>query len=88
MFVDFLGDKKGARLAYQGKIEVFDGETLETTAPEYDIPNQYLEENKAFLESIDTGVKTRGNIDNVLESALLLDLLYQSADAHKEIVVE
>ncbi len=85
MYVDFLGDKKGARLQYQGMIQVFDGQTLETEHPEYDIPNQYLAEDKAFLDSIDTGVKTRGNIDNVLESAKLLDMLYQSADAHKEL---
>ena len=88
MLVDILGDKKGARLYYQGKFEVFDGETLETENPEYDIPNQFLEEDKAFLECIDTGVKTRANIDNVLETAKLLDMLYQSADAHKEIIAE
>ena len=88
MLVDFLGDKKGARLYYGGKIEVFDGETLETEMPEYEMHNMFFAEEKAFLESIDTGVKTRGNIDNVLESALLLDLLYQSADAHAEIKVE
>ena len=88
MYVHFLGDKKGAKLNYGGLIEVFDGETLETEKPEYDIPNMYKAEDRAFLDSIDTGVKTRGNIDNVLESAKLLDLLYQSADAHKEIAVD
>ena len=85
MFIDFLGDKKGARLNYGGYIEVFDGQTLETEKPEYEIPNMYANEDQAFLDSIDTGVKTRGNIDNVLESAKLLDMLYQSADAHKEL---
>lgn len=88
MYVDFLGDKKGARLHYGGLIEVFDGQTLETDKPQYDIPNMYALEDRAFLDSIDSGVKTRGNIDNVLESAKLLDLLYQSADQHKEIEVK
>ncbi len=88
MYVDILGDKKGARLQYGGKIQVFDGQTLETEFPEYELAPMYELEDKAFLDSIDTGVKTRGNIDNVLESAKILDLLYQSADMGKEIEVK
>ena len=45
----------------------------------------YKCEDEAFLESIDTGVKTKSHIDNVLESAKLLDRLYASADVNKEI---
>ena len=37
MFVDFLGDKAGARLTYAGKFEIFDGETLETIKPNYEL---------------------------------------------------
>ena len=85
MFIDFLGDKKGARLAYGGFFELFDSETLETTKEEYDIPGMYLCEDKAFIESFKTGVKNRSNIDKILESAKLLDALYQSADKHSEI---
>lgn len=85
MFIDFLGDKCGARLAYCGKFELYDGATLETIEPEYDIPNMYLCEDKAFIESIETGEKTRNHIDNILESAKLLDALYKSADIKEEI---
>ncbi len=84
-FIDILGDQAGARLQYCGKFEIYDGETLETITPEYDIPNMYVEEDKAFIESITTGVKNRSNIDNILESARMLDLLYQSSAAKKEI---
>ena len=35
MFIDFLGDKAGARLSYGGKFQVYHGDTLETVAPEY-----------------------------------------------------
>lgn len=84
-YIDILGDKAGARLRYGGKFEIYDGETLETIQPEYDIPNMYSEEDKAFIESITTGIKNRSNIDNVLESARMLDLLYQSAAVKKEI---
>lgn len=87
MFIDFLGDKAGARLSYGGKFEIYDGETLETIQPEYDIPNHYLCEDIAFLESTDTGIKNRGHIDNILESAKLLDCLYASAAQKKEIAL-
>lgn len=85
MFVDFLGDKGGARLDYCKKFIFFDGQTLETEAPDYDIPDMYLCEDADFIESIETGVKNRNHIDNILESAKLLDALYRSADAGKEI---
>lgn len=87
MFIDFLGDKCGARLTYGGKFELYDGETLETIQPEYDIPNMYLREDRAFLESIESGVKDRNNIENVLESAKLLDTLYRSAEAKCEVAL-
>ena len=86
MFIDFLGDKAGARLTYGGNFEIYDANTLETSHPEYDIPDMFLCEDRAFLESISTGVKTRSHIDNVLESAKVLDYLYQSAELRKEVV--
>lgn len=87
MFIDFLGDKCGARLMYGEKFEIFDGETLQTIVPEYDIPNMYLLEDQAFIESVITGEKNRSNIDNILESAKLLDTLYKSAEDKREVVL-
>lgn len=87
MLIDFLGDKAGARLTYGGKFEIYDGATLETITPEYDIPNMYYMEDKAFLESTTTGVKTKSNIESVLESAKLLDALYESAEKKCEVVL-
>ena len=87
MFIDFMGDKAGARLTYGGKFEIYDGATLETISPEYDIPDQYLCEDKAFIESITTGVKDRNNIENILESMKLLEVLYESSNAGKEIEI-
>ena len=85
MFIDILGDKRGARLKYGGKFELFDGETLETIEPEYEIPNMYLCEQIAFFDAIDSGVKSRGHIDYVLESAKLIDALYASAEKKQEV---
>ena len=85
MFIDFLGDKKGARLTYGGQFEVTDGETLETVATNHEIPNMYLREDADFFNSIESGVKNKNNIDNILESMKLLDYLYKSAEIGKEI---
>ena len=85
MYVDFLGDKGGARLDYGGQFSFWEGSTLEKTRTEHEIPNMYYLEDKAFLESIDTGVKTKAHIDNILESAKLLDYLYQSTEKREEI---
>lgn len=85
MFIDFLGDKCGARLSYGGKFQITDGSNLQTITPEYDIPDMFLCENRAFVESVITGVKNRSHIDNVLESAKLLDMLYVSAEKKREV---
>lgn len=87
MFIDFLGDKGGARLTYGGKFEFYDGATLKTIAPEYDIPDMYTCEDKAFINSYTTGIKDKNNIENVLESMKLLDALYSSSEIKKEITL-
>ncbi len=85
MYIDFLGDKGGARLNYGGLFEFFSAEEFETEKPEYEIPGQFLKEDEAFIESVKSGVKTKNNIREVLETAKLLDALYESAAKHAEI---
>ena len=84
-FIDFLGDKGGARLDYCGHFSFYDGNTLEEIRPEYDIPNMYFCEDRAFIDSVVSGEKTRSHIDNILESARLLDALYRSAEKSEEL---
>lgn len=86
MYIDFLGDKAGARLNYGGKFTITRGDTLQSTTPDYEIPDMYLCEDKAFIESITTGVKNKNYIDNVLETAKLLEALYDSANKQKEVI--
>ena len=45
----------------------------------------FLQENNEFIKSITTGEKCRNHIDYVLESAKLLDALYESAEKKGEI---
>ncbi len=85
MYIDILGDKGGARLKYGGQFTFWDGATLKSYESEHQIPNMYGEEDAAFLRSIDSGVKDKNHIDYVLESAKLLQALYDSSDKNKEI---
>ena len=85
MYIDFLGDKGGARLNYLGQFTYWDGATLESYTSKHEIPDMYREEDEAFLQSIDTGVKDKNYIDNGLESARLLLALYDSSEKNKEI---
>ena len=87
MYIDFLGDKAGARLTYGGSFVLYKGDTLETITPEYDIPNMYLCQDADFIRSITTGEKNKGHIDHILESAKLLDCLYASAEKRGEIAL-
>lgn len=87
MFIDILGDKCGARLNYLGKFTLYDGETLETIEPEYELGSLYLDENVSFIDSIKSGVKNRAYIDNILESAKLLDALYESSEKKAEVAL-
>ena len=85
MYIDFLGDRGGARLQYGGQFVFWEGGTLEKHAPAYDIPNMYLCEDRAFIESLHTGEKCRNHIEYILESARLLSVLYESAERREEI---
>jgi len=85
MYVDFLGDKSGARLDYGGQYQLTSGETLETVTSDHELKNMYMLEDKAFFDSIHSGEKTKTHIDNILESMRLLDALYRSAETGKEI---
>ena len=87
MFIDFLGDKAGVRLKYGSQFEIYDGETLLTTVSEHEIPDMYHREDVAFVESFSTGIKSRSHIDNVIESARLMDALYASAEQKKEVTL-
>jgi len=86
MYIDFLGDKAGARLTYGGKFTFTDGKTLETVTPEYERKDHFLEEDTAFINSIRTGKKCKNHVDEVLETAKLIEGLYKSSNEKREIL--
>ena len=85
MYIDFLGDKGGARYDYCSQFVFCDGQTLTSTRSNHEIPDMYRREDEDFLRCLATGERNRNHIGNVLESARLLDALYRSAAAHREL---
>ena len=84
-YIDFLGDKAGARLKYGADFTTFNGETLESETVELPHGQMYRNESVSFLNCIETGEKDSNHIDNILESSKLVQMLYDSAEIRKEI---
>ena len=89
-FIDFLGDKGGIRLKYCGRYELFTEEhgifcTRKPVFPKHDLS---FSEHLAFRTSIITGVHTRAYIDNLLNTANILDGLYRSAEKGEEVKLD
>jgi predicted dehydrogenase len=87
MFVDFMGDKGGIRLQYGQGFTFYTAQdgVLQSLKPDYHIPDMYRREDQRFIEAVRQGIKTRSHIDAVLESARLLDAIYESAEKEAEI---
>lgn len=88
MFIDFLGDKGGARLTYGGHFTLYtadENNTLQKTEFSYNIPDHFRCEDEAFLKATRTGEHTKTYIGEILESAKLLDALYRSAEKKREL---
>ena len=84
-FVDFLGDKNGARLTYGGQFKFYDGQTLETVKSDITLTDMFRDEDAAFLEACDSGEITKTHISHILETMRLLEMLYKSADDRAEV---
>ncbi|MDR0401205.1 MAG: Gfo/Idh/MocA family oxidoreductase [Treponema sp.] len=87
MFVDFMGDKGGVRLMYGRGFTFYTAQdgVLQSLTPDYHIPDMYRREDQRFIEAARRGLKTRSHISAVLESARLLDAVYESAEKDAEI---
>ncbi|WP_020617080.1 Gfo/Idh/MocA family protein [Paenibacillus daejeonensis] len=90
MFIDFLGDKAGIRLQYGSSFKVYsakDGVLLETS-PTFRSVDMFQAEIDGFLTSIRTGEKLPSHIDTVILSSKIIQGIYDSSDAKREITFE
>ena len=86
-FIDFLGDKGGIRLKYCGNYELFTekNRVFVTKKPCFKVHDMSYSEHLAFRTSVITRVPTRAYIDNLLNTANILDGLYRSAEKGEEV---
>lgn len=87
MFIDFIGDKAGIRLEYGGKFTLYTAEhgALVEYTPDINERNHYQNEIDAFVGAVRTGEKLPSHIDTAIITARIMQAIYDSAKAHKEL---
>lgn len=83
-YIDFLGDKNGARLTYGGQFKFYDGQTLETTVSDIKLTNMFRDEDEAFLKACDSSEITKTHVCHVLETMRMMEMMYKSAELREE----
>lgn len=90
MFIDFIGDKGGIRLQYGSDFTLYGTKNgmLTKTTFKYKTNNHFENEINAFVESIKSGEKLPSHINTNIITSKLMQAIYDSAEAHSEIVIE
>jgi len=87
MFIDFLGDKGGIRLAYGQSFTQysFKGGALFETKSQKTPSDHFLNEMSSFADCCLSGRKSPAHIDTVIVSQRIIDGFYQSVKAGAEV---
>ena len=88
-YIDFMGTKGGIRLYYGKHFEMWstkDG-MLTKTSFEYNSKNHFQTEINAFINCVKTGEKAPSHIDTNIITAKILQGVYDSSEAHREIEI-
>ena len=89
-YIDFLGDKAGIRWQYGREFRVYGTEkgSLISYEPKFNTGNMFQSEIDAFIRCVKTGEKLPSHIDTVLPTARMMQAIYDSAEQHREIVLD
>ncbi len=90
MFIDFMGDKAGIRLDYGNDFTLYstkDGK-LTKEVPPFENKNAYKIEIDKFVDCITTGETQPSHIDKAVITSKIMQAIYDSADNHKEVVLD
>ncbi len=91
MFIDFMGDKGGVRIDYYTKdFTVYttkDGQVY-SYKPEFEENDQFITEINEFVDCIKTGKKLASHIDTNIITSRIMQAIYDSSEAHKEITLD
>lgn len=91
MYIDFIGTKGGIRLYYTERFEFYSTKNGMITKTTFQIKDgmdfqaMFQNEIDSYIDCIETGKKLPSHIDTNIVTAQLLDAIYRSAEAHKEI---
>ena len=90
MFIDFMGDKAGIRLQYGADFKVYTAENgaLVEYTPTFKTRDHFQNEIDAFVRCIKTGEKLPSHIDTVVITAKMMQAIYDSAAAHREVTLD
>ncbi len=86
-YIEFFGDKAGIRLTYGGDFTewgVKDGK-LYSEKPEIPQTDMFQNEIDAFVDCVRTGEKLPSHIDNAVITSQMMQAIYDSSEAGKEI---
>lgn len=89
-FVDFIGTKAGIRMQYGGKFTMYStmNGMLTEIKPDYASTGfDYFAEIKSFVNSSITKEPNQAYIDKAVVTSKILDAVYRSSDAHKEVTL-
>lgn len=89
-YIDFMGNKGGIRLRYGADFTLFTTENgaLINYTPQAPSRDMFQNEIDAFIDCIKTGRKLPSHIDTVIVTAKMMQAIYDSAQQHREIVLE
>lgn len=90
MYIDFMGDKAGIRLQYGGDFKVYGSKDgiLTELSPKAPACNMFQDEIDSFLRCIKTGEKLPSHIDTAVITSRILQTIYDSAEAHRELTLD
>jgi len=84
-----MGDKGGIRLDYCGDFVYYtakDG-ALVKTHPRLPKSDMYRNEIDSFVDSVITRIPNQATIDNAIATSKIIDAIYRSSDAHREVEI-
>ncbi|NLB36593.1 MAG: Gfo/Idh/MocA family oxidoreductase [Clostridiales bacterium] len=89
-YIDFMGTKGGIRLAYGGNFTLYtikNGMLLECS-PSYKVEDYGRAEIHSFIDSVINHRPNQATIDNCIMTSKIMQAIYDSSKAHKEMVIE
>ncbi len=89
-YIDFMGDKGGIRYYYISKEFTYYGTEngmLTETKFSFDQTPMFENEINAFIDCIESGKKLPSHIDTNMVTVRLMDAMYRSAEAHREVTL-